>query len=201
MITSPGFCPSPWPLVVPGVASSECPQFPNLFPHRLSPQHFAPCPGLRLVPAPVRGRPKSFSSSAPRASARFRQLRLLAKQPSPTQRTTAQSAHRPSAIASHHPSSPLTSSAGQSLWSSSDTPRSASSREQKQIAADIEAGSKKFGRKLLTREPSHRRQRSAETITPVTVLTPTEPEQDERRGRKSTSSQRPKLPKRGNSMR
>lgn len=78
---------------------------------------------------------------------------------------------------------------------------SASAKEQKQILADINAGSQKFGRKLLVK-PGHKRGKSNETITPVTVLSP-EPEQqqEDRRGRKSTSSQRPGIPKRTSSMR
>jgi hypothetical protein len=72
-------------------------------------------------------------------------------------------------------------------------------KEQKQILADINAGSQKFGRKLLSRQPSHRRDKSNETITPVTVLP--EQQQEDRRGRKSTNSTRPKLPKRNSSMR
>lgn len=79
------------------------------------------------------------------------------------------------------------------------THHSVSNKEQKQILADINAGSQKFGRKLLSRNPSHRRDRGDETITPVTVLP--EQQQEERRGRKSTNSTRPKLPKRTSSMR
>jgi hypothetical protein len=80
--------------------------------------------------------------------------------------------------------------------------RSVNAKEQKQILADINAGSQKFGRKLLAKPPgTHRRGKSNETITPVTVLSPElPPEQEERRGRRSTNSQRPKLPKRTSSM-
>lgn len=77
---------------------------------------------------------------------------------------------------------------------------SVSNKEQKQILADLNAGSQKFGRKLLSRQPSHRRDKSNDTITPVTVL-PEQQQQEERRGRKSTNSTRPKLPKRTSSMR
>jgi hypothetical protein len=76
---------------------------------------------------------------------------------------------------------------------------SVSNKEQKQILADINAGSQKFGRKLLSRQPSHRRDKGTETITPVTVLP--EQQQEDRRGRQSTNSTRPKLPKRNSSMR
>ena len=79
--------------------------------------------------------------------------------------------------------------------------RSVNAKEQKQILADIERGSKLFGRKFLDRKPSQKRGQSSDNITPVTVLSP-EPqtEQEERRGRKSTNSQRPGLPKRTSSM-
>lgn len=86
------------------------------------------------------------------------------------------------------------------LGASTNSPRRPSAKEQKQILADINAGSQKIGRKLLAKPPGHKRAKSSETITPVTVLSP-EPEQEDRRGRKSTSSNRPKLPKRTNSMR
>ena len=76
---------------------------------------------------------------------------------------------------------------------------SASTKEQKQILADINAGSQKFGRKLLSRTPSQRAGNNNDHITPVTVLP--EQQQEERRGRKSTNSTRPKLAKRTSSMR
>lgn len=74
---------------------------------------------------------------------------------------------------------------------------SVSSKEQKQILADIQSGSQKFGRRLT--RPSQKRERSGDLLVPVTV-TGEAAEQQERRGRKSTSSQRPGLPKRTNSM-
>ena len=81
---------------------------------------------------------------------------------------------------------------------------SVSNKEQKQILADLNAGSQKFGRKLLSRQPS-RRDKSNELITPVTVLPEQQQQQpqpqEERRGRFSTNSNRPKLPKRTSSMR
>jgi hypothetical protein len=80
-------------------------------------------------------------------------------------------------------------------------PHSATAKEQKQILADIERGSKLFGRKFLEKKPHQKPGRSDETVTPVTVLSPELPtDQEERRGRKSTNSQRPGLPKRTSSM-
>jgi hypothetical protein len=76
--------------------------------------------------------------------------------------------------------------------------RSATARETKQILADINAGSQKVRRKLLS--PGHKRGNSQSTITPVTVLNPEPDDDDERKGRKSTSSNRPKLLKRSSSM-
>lgn len=78
--------------------------------------------------------------------------------------------------------------------------RSGSSREQKQILADIQSGSQKFSRRLLPpRTQSHKREKSGDTLVPVTVLGEGSP-QPERRGRVSTNSARPGLPKRTSSM-
>ncbi|KAA8611846.1 hypothetical protein PtrV1_13722 [Pyrenophora tritici-repentis] len=75
-----------------------------------------------------------------------------------------------------------------------------SSKEQKQILADIQSGSQKFSRRLLPpRSQDNRRARNGDTIVPVTV-TGEASQQEERRGRKSTSSGRPGLPKRTSSM-
>jgi hypothetical protein len=79
---------------------------------------------------------------------------------------------------------------------------SVSSKEQKQILADIQSGSQKFGRRLTRRpsvRPSERLVNNGDIIVPVTV-TGEAAEQQDRRGRKSTSSQRPGLPKRTSSM-
>ncbi|KAH8631454.1 hypothetical protein IG631_13137 [Alternaria alternata] len=77
----------------------------------------------------------------------------------------------------------------------------ASSREQKQILADIQSGSQKFSRRLLPPRTISNNKRGGvvEPFAPV----PTTGEQsqpEERRGRKSTSSLRPGLPKRTSSM-
>lgn len=98
---------------------------------------------------------------------------------------------------------------------------SVSNKEQKKILADIESGSQKFGRKFLTRQPSKRATyqhtsnnndasaiTNEDAITPVAVpvgtasdpLPPPEPTQEDRRGRKSTSSNRPRIGKRTSSM-
>ena len=78
-------------------------------------------------------------------------------------------------------------------------PRRASSREQKQILADINTGSQKFSRRLLPpRTISNKRNG---TIDPLPApITGEASQQEERRGRKSTSSLRPGLPKRTSSM-
>jgi hypothetical protein len=73
--------------------------------------------------------------------------------------------------------------------------RSTSARER-QIIADINQGSEKAQRKLL----SHKRGKSNSTIVPVTVLPDDEGTSSPRKGRASTSSNRPKLPKRSSSM-
>ncbi|OCK84300.1 hypothetical protein K432DRAFT_131387 [Lepidopterella palustris CBS 459.81] len=71
----------------------------------------------------------------------------------------------------------------------------------KQVLADINAGSQKARRKLLSNNPpsSHKRGNSYSTITPVTILDPQE--NGSREGRTSTSSSRPRFPRRSSSMR
>lgn len=76
---------------------------------------------------------------------------------------------------------------------------SASTKEQKQILADIQSGSQKFGRRL-TRPSVQKREKSGDNIVPVTVLGDAPEQQQERRGRRSLNSQRPGLPKRTSSM-
>jgi hypothetical protein len=79
---------------------------------------------------------------------------------------------------------------------------SASTREQKQILADIQSGSQKFGRRLSNRNVTgHRREKSGDTLIPVTILgSEASGSSEDRRGRKSTNSQRPGLLKRSSSM-
>jgi hypothetical protein len=79
-------------------------------------------------------------------------------------------------------------------------PRRASSREQKQILADIQSGSQKFSRRLLPPRTISSNKRNG-TIDPLPApITGEESQQEERRGRKSTNSLRPGLPKRTSSM-
>ena len=99
--------------------------------------------------------------------------------------------HTPSCISaftSLHPSLP----------SSLASAASAAAKETRQILADINAGSDKVHRKFFS---SHRRDHSGHTLVPVTVLDPAPADDADRKGRKSTSSARPKLPKRSSSMR
>ncbi|KAF2736743.1 hypothetical protein EJ04DRAFT_149787 [Polyplosphaeria fusca] len=58
----------------------------------------------------------------------------------------------------------------------------ASAKEQKQVLADINAGSQKFGRKLLAKPPQ-KRGKSDDDLTPVTVLSPGAGGEEERKGR------------------
>ncbi|KAF2848726.1 hypothetical protein T440DRAFT_152578 [Plenodomus tracheiphilus IPT5] len=74
---------------------------------------------------------------------------------------------------------------------------SSNSREQKQILADIQSGTQKFSRRLLPPRTISNKSKHGDNIVPVAAIDGT---QEDRRGRKSTSSVRPGLPKRTSSM-
>lgn len=91
-------------------------------------------------------------------------------------------------------------------YNSADVHFSATAKEQKQILADIESGSSKFGRKLHSARPpqAHRNQSGlSQKSSQDTVAAATERavEDTGSRGRKSTNTTRPGLPKRTSSMR